>query len=318
MADTAELAVTVEPEPPVDEKDVIVKQPAAPEKDAAVDDLAEQFNALKERTKAAEQRAAQAAQEVQRARQEVASARTNVVASQYDTVTQGLSAAQSEASAAEQEYAAAMEAGDFAKAGKAQRRIAAAEARIVRLDEAKADIEAAQKNPPRVEHPVSADPVEAYIQGRTEPTANWLREHRDWISDPKKNAKLTAAHHDALSEGYEPDTAGYFEHVESFIGLKKGDGAAKSNGASQPKRKASAPVAPVSGSGGGVSGGSQEVRLTAGEARSAQDGTVVWNYDDPSGQKKFKKGDPIGIQEMARRKLEMTKQGFYDRTYLEQ
>ena len=317
MADTAEIAVTVEPEPPVDEKDVIVKQPAASAKDAAVDDLAEQFTALKERTKAAEQRAAQAAQEVQKARQEVASARTNVVASQYDTVTQGLSAAQAEAAAAEQEYATAMEAGDFAKAGKAQRRMSAAEARIVRLDEAKADIEAAQKAPPRVEQPVNADPVEAYIQARTEPTANWLREHRDWIADPKKNAKLTAAHHDALSEGYVPDTKDYFDHVESFIGLKKAD-AAKTNGASQPKRKASAPVAPVSGSGGGVNGGSQEVRLTASEARAAQDGTHVWNYDDPTGQKKFKKGEPIGIQEMARRKLEMTKQGFYDRTYLEQ
>ena len=58
------------------------------------------------------------------------------------------------------------------------------------------------------------------------------------------------------------------------------------------------------------------MRLTKGEAQSATDGTLVYNFDDPSGHKKFKKGDPIGIEEMARRKREMKKQGLYDRNYI--
>ena len=78
------------------------------------------------------------------------------------------------------------------------------------------------------------------------------------------------------------------------------------------------PVAPVQASGGGTSGGGTEVRLTRGEANAATDGTLVWNYDDPSGQKRFRKGDNIGIQEMARRKLEMSKQGLYDKSFVEQ
>jgi hypothetical protein len=47
---------------------------------------------------------------------------------------------------------------------------------------------------------------------------------------------------------------------------------------------------------------------------AATDGTLVWNYDDPSGKAKFKKGEPIGIREMARRKSLMTKEGRYDRS----
>ena len=77
------------------------------------------------------------------------------------------------------------------------------------------------------------------------------------------------------------------------------------------------PVAPVQSSAGGTSGGGPEIRLSPGEAQSATDGTLVWNYDDPSGKNRFKKGDPIGIQEMARRKHELQKQNAYDKSYTE-
>lgn len=77
------------------------------------------------------------------------------------------------------------------------------------------------------------------------------------------------------------------------------------------------PAAPVNGSGGSGGNGGTEVVLTRGEAAAADDGTHVWNYDDPSPAKKFRKGDPIGRQEFARRKLALTKQGAYDRSYVE-
>ena len=53
------------------------------------------------------------------------------------------------------------------------------------------------------------------------------------------------------------------------------------------------------------------------EAASATDGTLVWNYDDPSGKNQYKKGDPIGLAEMARRKHEGQKAGLYDRNAIE-
>jgi hypothetical protein len=82
----------------------------------------------------------------------------------------------------------------------------------------------------------------------------------------------------------------------------------------KPAQRAVAPVGNSSANGGSPSSGN-EVRLSAREAAAATDGTHVHNYDDPSGQKKYKKGDPIGIQEFARRKKKLQEQGAYDRTY---
>jgi len=57
--------------------------------------------------------------------------------------------------------------------------------------------------------------------------------------------------------------------------------------------------------------------LTKGEAASATDGTLQWNYDDPTGQNRWKKGDVIGLAEMARRKHEGMKAGLYDKNAFE-
>lgn len=294
--------------------------------------LAEQFKNAQAETEreraareAAERRATQAEHDAERQRRDAASARSEAVESRQETVASGLAAAQADAAAAEQEYIAAFEKGDAAAQAVAQRKIARAEAKSVRLDEARADLELrANTRPqeePREQRRTEAppDPVEAYIAGRTKPTADWLRAHTDWVTDPKKNKKLTAAHFDAEAEGLGVDTPEYFSHVESYIGLKS-NGAGNGTRQTQQQRttrRASVPVAPVQASGGGTNGGGAEVRLSPSEARSATDGTLVWNYDDPSALKKFKKGDPIGIQEMARRKLEMTKQGLYDKSAVE-
>jgi hypothetical protein len=233
-----------------------------------------------------------------------------------------LAQAKAEAEAAEQAYVAAFEKGDSVAMGKAQRQIANAEARAVRLDEARADLEYRKKQAPTEAQDVrraeprqaATDPVEAYLEGRSDPAKKWLRNNPQFITDGRKNAKLTAAHYSALGEGITADSPEYFEHVESFVGLKS-NGA--NGGQPQPKKRPSVPVAPVHQSSGGTNGGSREVRLTPGEARAAQDGTHVWNYDDSSPQKRFRKGDPIGIQEFARRKEALTKQGAYDRSYTE-
>jgi hypothetical protein len=125
---------------------------------------------------------------------------------------------------------------------------------------------------------------------------------------------MQAAHFDAESEGFALDSPKYFDHVERFLGMKKAaEPEPKPNGGAEAtsQRRPTAPVAPVTPSGGGMSGDSNTVRLTKAEAEAAQDGTVQWNYDDPTGKGRFKKGDPIGLTEYARRKLTMTKQGRY-------
>lgn len=302
-------------------------KPAAVTGDDPVKELKAQFAEVQEageRDKAAraeaERRAAAAAAEAGRLRGEVESVRGEVHAREYETVTAGLDAAKTEIDAAKRDIKIHGEAGDYDKQSDAYDRLATARARQVRLDEAKAELElrTAARPEQRLEMRASSlDPFEAYLASRSEPTQRWLREHREWVTDPKKNSKLTAAHYDAIGEELVPDSKEYFEHVEKFIGLKP-NGAGDAQRAASPRpRRASVPAAPVNASGGGPSGGGTEVRLTKGEAAAAIDGTLVWNYDDPSGQKRFKKGDPIGIQEMARRKLALTQTNQYDKSYTE-
>ena len=356
MADEDEIAVVLESEPAADTIETTERArnpdgtfaPVAKASAEPVEDLADQFKALqresegnKHAREAAERRSQALEQEALRARQSEAQARQEIAGSQYESVTSGIAAADSEASAAEQEYAKAYDAGDALAMAKAQRKLANAEARKVRLDEAKADIEtrhqrAQEQEPQRRAQEQErrapfVDPVEAFLGTRTEATRNWLKAHPDHArslalhmyggaskEESRRAQKILAADNDALAEGIERDTTEYFSHVEAYIAPKQA--AEKVNGSTQqaqPKRRSSVPVAPVQSSPGGTNGGGPEVRLSRSEANAATDGTLQWNYDDPSPQKKFKKGDPIGIQEMARRKHALTKQGAYDRSYTE-
>jgi hypothetical protein len=330
MTDEEDIVVNIESEPTTLPADGTPSDPAVADLKTQFEDIQRREREAQDARAASDRRAADAVRAAEAARKEVETARTEVADSQLDTVTTGIAAAQAEAEAAEREYSAAFEAGDGKAMATAQRKMARAESKLGRLDEAKADLET-RKSAPRTEGRVEApqrteapsDPVEAYIAGRTEPTQKWLRAHKEWVSDPKKNAQLTSAHWGAVAADLRPDTDEYFAHIENAIGLKQATAAnghaPGTNGKTPatPSRRSSAPVAPVITSGGGTSGGSNEVKLTKGEAKSATDGTLIWNYDDPSPQKKFRKGDPIGIQEMARRKLKMQQQGLYDKSLTE-
>lgn len=277
-------------------------------------------------------RASEAEQRATQATQEVATAKTEAVESQYDTVVTGISSAQAEADAAEVAYQTAFNNGDGTAAAKAQRKMAEAVAKVGRLEEARADLEAVAKRAPteaadvaraqpRQQQP-QGDGVEAFLATRTPKTAQWLRDHSDMATalaarmsgrattdQSRLGAKLTAGHNMAESEGLEADTPEYFEYIEKFIGEKK---------PAPIQRRASAPVTPVSHSGGGTNGGGVEVKLTRGEAQAATDGSIVHNFPDPTGKNRWTVGSPIGVQEFARRKLAMQKEGRYDRAYLEQ
>lgn len=323
MADD-EIVVEIEEEKaPVVEKVVTATDPIADLK-AQHDELVADRDREKQAAETARQQAAAERQRAAVAEKEVETARTEVAESRIGSVETGLSAAQTEADAAQADYTAAMEAGDWKRAGEAQRKMARAESTIGRLNEAKATLEVEKTTPPvrREAAPVvQADPLETFIAGRSAPTQAWLRAHPDEAralalgTDSRRAAKLTAADSDAVAEGFARDTPEYFSHVEKFLGLTKPNGKTNGNGATQ-QRRASAPVAPVQASAGGTNGGT-EVRLSKGEAASATDGTLTWNYDDPSGQKRFKKGEPIGVAEFARRKLALQQSGQYDKSMTE-
>lgn len=267
----------------------------------------------RQRATTAESVAGQAHQRVQIAEREVTQARTEVAHGTKAIIDSGLAAAKAEADAAQEAFEAAFEAGDKKALSAAQRRISRAEADSAMLEQAKAELPSQPVKRAEPHQPQPANQTEAWISGLSGPSQTWVRNHMDFATDARKNAKVVAAHHDAVGEGITPDSKEYFEHLETFLGMKQKPAAEqRTNGAQPSQRRPSAPVAPVTPTGGGVSGGSNnEVRLTKGEAERATDGSLVWNYPDPTGKNRWQKGDVIGIQEMARRKQALAKEGRY-------
>ncbi len=325
MADEVELEVKIIPDEEANEQSAktadeksakIAADITAEIKDPAVQELMAQYKELEGRQEETERRRVAAENEAARHRTDAESAKKQVTASHLDTVTTAMNAAKADAEQAKRDIRAAKAAEDVDAEIEAQDRLAQARADERRLDEARADLEARAKAPPRREQPTKADPVEAFIGGRSDPSANWLRAHPEFVRDERKRYKLDAAHSDAMGEGLSVDTPAYFAHVETFLGIS-GNGVDKKTPteAAQVRPRASAPVAPGGNVASGGNGSSAPVMLTKGEALAAQDGTHTWNYDDPKG--KFKKNDPIGIQEFARRKQAMQRQGLYDKTSYE-
>lgn len=290
--------------------------------DDPVADLKSQFATVSARAAAAEQTAQQTARELTETRQQLQSVQTEALTSQTETLESGIAQAEAEAIAAEQAYAAAFEAGDAMAVARAQRAMSTAVSRKDRLAEALEDLKdeiktkpAPTREPPQRRSQAPQDPVEAFASNMTPKSAAWIRAHPEAITDRKKNLRMLAADNLARADGVEVESEEYFRRVEDAIK----DPVVAKKPAGEVTIRPSAPAAGGGNPGGSntLNGGGTEVRLTRGEAASATDGTLVWNYDDPSPNKRFKKGDPIGLAEMARRKHEGMKAGLYNKNNIE-
>jgi hypothetical protein len=244
-----------------------------------------------------------------------------VVTNEIDTIEGGIQQLDADADAAQAAYQQAFEAGDGAAMARAQRAMSRAEVQRNELVQARDAMKRDSQRKPAGDQQqrqqprqTQQDPVEAVASTLSPKSAAWIRSHPQCITDPKMNARMMAAHNLALADDIAVDSDEYFQRIEQ--GIKQSVTKSDQKQAGDGRRPSSAATSGT-GAGGGMNGGTVQVKLTAGEARSATDGTLIWNYDDPSPQKRFKKGDPIGLAEMARRKHEGIKLGLYDRNNIE-
>jgi len=120
--------------------------------------------------------------------------------------------------------------------------------------------------------------------------------HQDERSD-------LAAHNLALADDIAVDSDEYFRRIDE--GVTPGQKKASSDG-----RRPSSAAAPASGGGGAQR--RHQVRLTKGEAASATDGTLIWNFSDPSGKIVGRRATHR-LAEMARRKQRRHEGRLYDK-----
>jgi hypothetical protein len=255
-----------EPEPEIE-----VVEAAAPAKsdpkpvlkpEEGLEKLKKQLEDEKTARADAERRAAEAAESERQARTEKQGTELDLVVNAIATVTQANDQL-------EDKYASALQAGDFAGAAKINREMTANSAKLERLEAGKSALERAPK--PTVRVPV--DPVEKFTADLTPQSAAWVRAHPEYVRDPKKNAKMLAAHNLVVADDIAADSPEYFEAVERILGIKADPAPADPDpmaDAARPSRKSAPAGAPVTRSGNGGGSRPNVVTLTAEEREIAR------------------------------------------------
>lgn len=140
-------------------------------------------------------------------------------------VSNALAAAQAEAEKAQQDIENAIGENDAKAQSDAYRRLARAESNIATLERGKEELEARKKAQPteqqQQQQRVSSDPIDNLNLPDT--AKDWLRAHPQFLTDPRRNSKLQAAHWDVLDEGLDAYSPAYFERIEEVVGLKKAE-----------------------------------------------------------------------------------------------
>lgn len=190
-------------------------------------------------------------------------------------------------------YAAALATQDYEKVAELNEAMAINASRLTTLENGKIALEAQPKAKPQ---PVINDPVEAFAAKLTPKSAQWVRDHPEYVRDRQLNRKMIAAHDLATAElGDEAvDTPAYFAHLENTLKItpkvaeRRNEGGGNDGGASGgraedagaggegamsaaagvKKARTSPAAAPVTRGGGG-NGTATTIRLTAAQREAA-------------------------------------------------
>lgn len=180
-------------------------------------------------------------------------------------------------------YKEALAVGDIDRATDIQEKLSENKARLSELkrgrDVMKAQRMQAQTRPQAPIPPqAGADPVEAFASRLSARSADWVRRNPQYVTDPRLNQKMIAAHNLVVADSVEPDTDEYFERVESVLNLRRAEPRQEReedsmSEASQPvQKRAGPPAAPVSRSASTFSGAKPNVvRLTRQEVETAHE-----------------------------------------------
>jgi hypothetical protein len=295
-----------EPQPkPEPRPKVTVQDPPADEPSERETSLQKQLDDLKkaEATRASEleRQLAEARKQAQEFEARSAEHQTGELEAQYDSVLNAIGAAESEAQAAENALAQAAERGDYKAQAEAQRKLSRAEASLLNLEQGKSALEAKResiKNTPVIKKDLNADPFENAIAALPEPAKVWLRGHREFMTDARKNAKIQSLHWEAQDAGHAAYSPGYFEFIEVGTGLRRAPAVEDDDDQPEPRRApVSAPVSrdPPSPTTGRTT--PQRVTLTAEErdiARSSMPNT------DPGEAERIYAQNKLKLQQLKR------------------
>lgn len=285
-----------------------VVAPPAPEIPAVgVDELKRQLKSMEEREASAlrersnmERIAREQADKLALAEAESAKARGEAIDQRRGSIESSIVASQTESDMARRDYQLALEAGDFQKAAEANQKQIRAAAIVASLEQKKTALDEAPRQqaaePARpyqgaVTQPQPSNDIEAYIRTKTPRTQEWLRAHPETVTDERMNNKTVAAHYEARSEGYSPDTDSYFDFIDRRLGFAGQVVLPPTEDPAAKRQRTAPPAAPTSRDSPRAES-STRMYLTRGELETA---------------------DQLGLSpsDYAKRKAAMQKAGYY-------
>lgn len=258
---------------------VVEKTTAAPESaekpqettEQALEKLRSNLDAERNARIKAEEDARRKSLLVEKSQNEVASTNLQLVSNAIGTVKR-------ENEILKSNYRAALASGDFDAAADVQEQMALNAAKLLQLENGKAAMEAEPRQRQEVrETEKNNDPVENFASQLSPRSADWVRRNPQFVTDPRLNQKMIAAHNLAVADGYKADTDEYFSFVEDILKVPRRDEtkapaeeSALSSASTPTQRRTSPPAAPVSRSGTANGVRQNTVTLTAAEREMAE------------------------------------------------
>ncbi len=237
------------------------EEPEVLKPEDGISELKRQLDEEKARRADAERRALEAQQQAHAARLDKDDTDLQLVSGAIDTLDR-------DTDMLKQSLQYAMQVGDHARAVELQEEISDNKAKLLQL---RNGLEAMKAKPKTAPPPQYSNPVDAFAARLTPRSADWVRAHPEFVTDPAKNRKMIAAHELAVADGIAPDTDAYFEAIEQTLRVKPQaavvEEEATSSAAKVTQRRDAAPAAaPVSRG----TPSRNTVRLTAAEREMAE------------------------------------------------
>lgn len=230
----SDVEIELEDKKPVDAKpDIeVVEEPPkkeAKEPEIKLDDaIAELKSRLEE-----EQRARREAEQRAREFQNVATtARSEVEETNLHLINSAIDSLKRDAAILKSNYTSALASNNYEKAAEIQEQMSLNSTKLMRLEDGKVELE----KKPKVEAPRYSDPVEEFASRLSPDSARWVRQHPEYVTDPRLNRQMVSAHTLAVSKGIQADTPEYFQYIENVLDIS-----------SKPREESSEPVQAASG-----------------------------------------------------------------------
>lgn len=221
--------------------DVEIVEEAPKEPEIKLDDaIAELKSRLEEEQKArreAEQRAREFQNVATTARSEVEETNLHLINSAIDSLKR-------DAAILKSNYTSALASNNYEKAAEIQEQMSLNSTKLMRLEDGKVELE----KRPKVEPVKYTDPVEEFATRLSPQSGKWIRQHPEYVTDPRLNQQMIGAHSLAVGKGIIADTPEYFQFIENILDMssKVKEEPSEPLQASSGGRSTAPPPAPVS------------------------------------------------------------------------